>query len=54
MSEESYYENGKYRGMKDSEGHYFNDRGELVAQKQSDGSIYEYRAGSIWRKEKSQ
>lgn len=52
--EERYFENGKYRGMKDFEGHYFNDRGELVAQKQSDGSIYEYRTGSIWRKEKSQ
>ncbi len=54
MSDELFFENGKYKGMKDSEGRYFNDRGDLVAQRQSDGSVYDYRTGSIWRKERSE
>jgi len=54
MTEERYFENGRYRGMKDSEGNYFNDKGELLAREQSDGSIYDYKTGSVWRREKSE
>ena len=53
MSEERYFENGRYRGMKDSEGRFYSERGELVAQEHKDGTIYDYKTGSLWRKEKT-
>jgi hypothetical protein len=54
MSEERYYENGRYRGMKDSDGRYYNASGELVAMKMDDGSILDYKTGNLWRKDKTQ
>ena len=50
--DEDYYENGRFRGRKDSTGHVFDENYNMIAVENSDGSYLDLRTGSIWRKVK--
>ena len=46
-----FYENGAYKGRKDSEGRVFNERGDLIGIDNKDGTYIDFRTGNLWRKE---
>ena len=48
--DEDFYENGEFKGRKDSEGRIFDENYNLIGIDNGDGTYIDYRTGSIWRR----
>ena len=48
--DEDYYQNGQFKGRKDSEGRIFDENMNIIGIDMGDGTYIDYMTGSIWRK----
>lgn len=48
--DEDFYQDGQFKGTKDSEGRIYDENMNIIGIEQEDGSFYDYRTGSLWRR----
>ena len=52
--DEYFYQDGKLKGRKDSEGRVFDENMNIIGIDNGDGLFIDYRNGSIWRRERTE
>lgn len=48
--DEDFYQDGQFKGTKDSEGRIYDENMSIIGIEQEDGNFYDYRTGSLWRR----
>ena len=48
--DEDFYQDGQFKGTKDSEGRIYDENMNIIGNEQGDGSFYDYRTGILWRR----
>ncbi len=46
--DEDYYQDGQFKGRKDSEGRIYDENMNIIGSDCGDGTYVDYRTGSIW------